>query len=292
MTSFDVKTCTGMPASGTPVVGQPTSQPPVETSGVCPAKMNGKWNANLTLRETNDPDLQDEIGNVDTGIFVFQINGNDAQVQMVEPDGARSDPASGSCSVQNGRFVITISETNSNAGLVFKLQFNGDRMTGEVTVSEGEKYATGDIDMIRRTGSGFTSGCAAMTGVWNTTMMLRSSTNSNVPTGGTRQGVLTLRVEGDSAEVQWTEGGRSSPVVGGTCAVQGDRYQITLNQQVEALLPPRAPLPPPNAQAPLEEVLFPVTFDLQFEGGDRLTGIVTSRADSYEYKSDVVMSRR
>lgn len=429
MTSFDVKTCTGMPASGTPVVGQPTSQPPpqppVETSGVCPAKMNGEWDANLTLRETNDPDLQDEIGNVDTGIFVFQINGNDAQVQIVEPDGARSDPASGSCSVQNGRFVITISETNSNAGLVFKLQFNGDdRMTGEVTVSEGEKYATGDIDMIRRTGSGesspgdqpvvctqeveiinnkylgacgvsdtqtfelaqrafvarirvwhnpeitetdtpyvtitgpdgynfsgntakggcyagwceamvslnqyldpgtyqlsiptasicadpsgkttlilygcfmpgqssdFTPGCAAMTGVWNTTMMLRSSTNSNVPTGGTRQGVLTLRVEGDSAEVQWTEGGRSSPVVGGTCAVQGDRYQITLNQQVEALLPPGAPLPPPNAQAPLEEVLFPVTFDLQFEGGDRLTGIVTSRADSYEYKSDVVMSRR
>lgn len=140
--------------------------------------------------------------------------------------------------------------------------------------------------------SDFTPGCAAMTGVWNTTMTLRSSTNPNVPTGGTRRGVLTMRVEGDSAEVQWTEGGRSSQAASGTCTAQGDRYQITLGQQMEALLPPGAPLPSPNAQVPLEEVLFPVTFDLQFEGGDRLTGAVTSLANNYEYKSDVVMSRQ
>lgn len=43
-----------------------------------------------------------------------------------------------------------------------------------------------------------------MTGVWNTTMTLRSSTNPDVPTGGVRRGILTVRVEGDSAQVEMT----------------------------------------------------------------------------------------
>lgn len=309
MTSFNLNTCTGTPAVGGPAVGQPTQPPmqppsqPVETHGACLAKMNGEWDATLTLRETNDPDSQDEIGDTETTIFFFQINGANAQIQIVAPDGERSDFASGTCTEQDGRYIIETPESPASVGLVFKLRFNGnDRMTGDVTASEGEMYLVADVDMTRRTGSGqpssneqpsdFTPGCAAMTGVWNTTMTLRSSTNPNVPTGGTRRGVLTMRVEGDSAEVQWTEGGRSNQAASGTCTAQGDRYQITLSQQVEALLPPGAPLPPPNAQVPLEEVLFPVTFDLQFEGGDRLTGAVTSLANNYEYKSDVVMSRQ
>lgn len=101
-----------------------------------------------------------------------------------------------------------------------------------------------------------------------------------------------MRIDGDSAQVQWTESGRSSQVSKGICEAQGDRYRITLQDQAYELLPPGAPLPPPNAQVSLEEALFPITFDLQFESDKRLTGTVTSLANNYEYVSNVVMSRQ
>jgi hypothetical protein len=164
MTSFDVGTCTGTPASGAPVTVQPpqqTPQPPeqpIETHGACPAKMNGEWDATLTLRETNNPEWQDEIGDTATATFAFQINGNSAQVQIVASDGQRSDVAGGACTAQDGRYVISIPETATSVAMEFKLQFDGDnRMIGDVTASEGGIYSLSDIDMIRRTGSGQTS---------------------------------------------------------------------------------------------------------------------------------------
>ena len=70
MDSFDPGTCTGTPAAP-PGVTQPPPQPPADT-GLCPAKMNGEWNARLTLRSTNDPDLQDEIGDVEEEFSRFR----------------------------------------------------------------------------------------------------------------------------------------------------------------------------------------------------------------------------
>ncbi len=164
MTSFDVGTCTGTPAPGAPVAEQPPQQPPqqqpgqpIETSGVCPAKMNGEWDATLKLRETNNPEWQDEIGDTHTTILAIQINGSSAQVQFVNPNGERSDVASGTCTVQDGRYVVDIPETGSNVAMAFNLQFKGDnRMTGDVIASKGEIYSITDVDMTRRTGAGQT----------------------------------------------------------------------------------------------------------------------------------------
>ncbi len=144
--------------------------------------------------------------------------------------------------------------------------------------------------------STFTGSCPAMTGVWNTTMTLRSSSNPDVSTGVTRQGVLTIRVEGAaegaSAQVQWTEGGRSSQTSSGFCEAQGDRHRITLTEANYDLLPPQAPTPPPNAVVSLEELFFPVTFDVRFESESRLTGTCTVLSYNYTYTSDIVMSRQ
>jgi hypothetical protein len=173
MDSFDPGTCTGTPASPpgatqplqpTPTLGASTPvsppgatqmpQPPADT-GLCPATMNGDWNARLTLRSTNDPDSQDAIGDVEEAIFAFQINGREALVQLVDPGGERSDFARGTCSVQNGRYVIDLSQTDANVAMVFTLQFSGDdRMTGDIKVSEGEKYLIADAELTRRAGSG------------------------------------------------------------------------------------------------------------------------------------------
>jgi hypothetical protein len=302
MDSFDPGTCTGTPAAP-PGVTQPPPQPPADT-GLCPAKMNGEWNARLTLRSTNDPDSQDEIGDVEEGIFAFQINGREALVQLVDPGGERSDLARGTCSVQNGRYVIDVPETNANLAMVFTLQFSGDdRMTGDIKASEGEKYLIADAELTRRAGSGqspsgdqpstFTDSCPAMTGNWDMTMNLVSSTNPNVPTGGTRQGVLSLRVENEKVYAQWTEGGRRSQTAGGTCTAQGDkRYQIVLQEQMPELHPPQVQPPSEMIQAPLEEVLFPITFDVQFESQNRMSGNLTVLAYNHKYASSIVMSRR
>jgi hypothetical protein len=302
MDSFDPGTCTGTPASP-PGVTQPPHQPPADT-GLCPAKMNGDWNARLTLRSTNDPDLQDEIGDVEEAIFAFQINGREALVQLVDPGGERSDFARGTCGVQNGRYVIDLSQTDANAAMVFTLQFSGDeRMTGDIKVSEGEKYLIADAELTRRAGSGqsppgdqpstFTDSCPAMTGNWDMTMNLVSSTNPNVPTGGTRQGVLSLRVENEKVYAQWTEGGRRSQTAGGTCTAQGDkRYQIVLQEQMPELHPPQVQPPSEMIQAPLEEVLFPITFDVQFESQNRMSGNLTVLAYNHKYASSIIMSRR
>ncbi len=155
MTSFNPTTCTGTPASGAPpVVEQPPQQPeqpphqPVETHGACPAKINGEWDARLTLRSTNAPDLQDEIGDVTKAIFIFQINGNTALIQLREGD-TLSDAAEGACTVQDGRYVIAWNADGIQ--IEFKLQFAGDnRMTGDITISEGDMSAIGDVDMTRR----------------------------------------------------------------------------------------------------------------------------------------------
>jgi hypothetical protein len=306
MDSFDPGTCTGTPASP-PGVTQPPHQPPADT-GLCPAKMNGDWNARLTLRSTNDPDSQDEIGDVEEAIFAFQINGREALVQLVDPGGERSDFARGTCSVQNGRYVIDLSQTDANAAMVFTLQFSGDdRTSGDIKVSEGEKYLIADAELTRRAGSGqspsgdqpstFTDSCPAMTGNWDMTMNLVSSTNPDVPTGGTRQGVLNLRVENETVYAQWTEGGRQSQTAGGTCTAQGDkRYQIVLREQMPELHPPQVQPPPsdPNQapQVPLEELLFPITFDVQFENQNRMSGNLTVLAYNHKYASSIVMSRR
>jgi hypothetical protein len=302
MDSFDPGTCTGTPASP-PGADQPPPQPPADT-GLCPAKMNGEWNARLTLRSTNDPDSQDEIGDVEEAIFAFQINGREALVQLVDPGGERSDFARGTCSVQNGRYVIDLSQTDANVAMVFTLQFSGDdRMTGDIKVSEGEKYLIADAELTRRAGSGqsppsdqpstFTDSCPAMTGNWDMTMNLVSSTNPNVPTGGTRQGVLSLRVENEKVYAQWTEGGRRSQTAGGTCTAQGDkRYQIVLQEQMPELHPPQVQPPSEMIQAPLEEVLFPITFDVQFESQNRMSGNLTVLAYNHKYASSIVMSRR
>ena len=302
MDSFDPDTCTGTPASP-PGVTQPPHQPPADT-GLCPAKMNGEWNARLTLRSTNDPDLQDEIGDVEEGIFAFQINGREALVQLVDPGGERSDLARGTCSVQNGRYVIDLSQTDANAAMVFTLQFSGDdRMTGDIKISEGEKYLIADAELTRRAGSGqspsgdqpstFTDSCPAMTGNWDMTMNLVSSTNPGVPTGRTRQGVLNLRVENETVYAQWTEGGRQSQTAGGTCTAQGDkRYQIVLQEQMPELHPPQVQPPSEMIQAPLEELLFPITFDVQFENQNRMSGNLTVLAYGEKYVSSVVLSRR
>ncbi|WP_448540124.1 FHA domain-containing protein [Roseiflexus sp.] len=306
MDSFDPGTCTGTPASP-PGVTQPPHQPPADT-GLCPAKMNGEWNARLTLRSTNDPDSQDEIGDVEEAIFAFQINGREALVQLVDPGGERSDFARGTCSVQNGRYVIDLSQTDANAAMVFTLQFSGDdRMSGDIKVSEGEKYLIADAELTRRAGSGqspsgdqpstFTDSCPAMTGNWDMTMNLVSSTNPDVPTGGTRQGVLNLRVENETVYAQWTEGGRQSQTAGGTCTAQGDkRYQIVLREQMPELHPLQVQPPPsdPNQapQVPLEELLFPITFDVQFENQNRMSGNLTVLAYNHKYASSIVMSRR
>jgi hypothetical protein len=302
MDSFDPGTCTGTPASP-PGVTQPPHQPPADT-GLCPAKMNGDWNARLTLRSTNDPDSQDEIGDVEEAIFAFQINGREALVQLVDPGGERSDFARGTCSVQNGRYVIDLSQTDANAAMVFTLQFSGDdRMSGDIKVSEGEKYLIADAELTRRAGSGqspsgdqpstFTDSCPAMTGNWDMTMNLVSSTNPDVPTGGTRQGVLNLRVENETVYAQWTEGGRRSQTAGGTCTAQGDkRYQIVLQEQMPELHPPQVQPPSEMIQAPLEEVLFPITFDVQFESQNRMSGNLTVLAYNHKYASSIVMSRR
>jgi hypothetical protein len=306
MDSFDPGTCTGTPASP-PGVTQPPHQPPADT-GLCPAKMNGDWNARLTLRSTNDPDSQDEIGDVEEAIFAFQINGREALVQLVDPGGERSDFARGTCSVQNGRYVIDLSQTDANAAMVFTLQFSGDdRMSGDIKVSEGEKYLIADAELTRRAGSGqspsgdqpstFTDSCPAMTGNWDMTMNLVSSTNPDVPTGGTRQGVLNLRVENETVYAQWTEGGRQSRTAGGTCTAQGNkRYQIVLREQMPELHPPQVQPPPsdPNQapQVPLEELLFPITFDVQFENQNRMSGNLTVLAYNHKYASSIVMSRR
>jgi hypothetical protein len=302
MDSFDPGTCTGTPAAP-PGVTQPPPQPPADT-GLCPAKMNGEWNARLTLRSTNDPDSQDEIGDVEEGIFAFQINGREALVQLVDPGGERSDLARGTCSVQNGRYVIDVPETNANLAMVFTLQFSGDdRMTGDIKASEGEKYLIADAELTRRAGSGqshpgdqpstFTDSCPAMTGNWDMTMNLVSSTNPDVPTGGTRQGVLNLRVENEKVYAQWTEDGRQSRTAGGTCTAQGDkRYQIVLQEQMPELHPPQVQPPSEMIQVPLEEVLFPITFDVQFESQNRMSGNLTVLAYNHKYASSIVMSRR
>ena len=110
--------------------------------------------------------------------------------------------------MQNGRYVIDLQQRDANAAMVFTLQFSGDdRMTGDLKVSEGDMYLIADAELTRRAGSGqsppsdqpstFTDSCPAMTGNWDMTMNLVSSTNPNVPTGGTRQGVLSLRVENE-----------------------------------------------------------------------------------------------
>jgi hypothetical protein len=302
MDSFNPGTCTGTPASP-PGADQPPPQPPADP-GLCPAKMNGDWNARLTLRSTNDPDSQDEIGDVEEAIFAFQINGREALVQLVDPGGERSDFARGTCSVQNGRYVIDLSQTDANAAMVFTLQFSGDdRMSGDIKVSEGDMYLIADAELTRRAGSGqsppsdqpstFTDSCPAMTGNWDMTMNLVSSTNPNVPTGGTRQGVLSLRVENEKVYAQWTEGGRRSQTAGGTCTAQGDkRYQIVLQEQMPELHPPQVQPPSEMIQAPLEEVLFPITFDVQFESQNRMSGNLTVLAYNHKYASSIIMSRR
>ncbi len=306
MDLFDPGTCTGTPAAP-PGVTQPPPQPPADT-GLCPAKMNGEWNARLTLRSTNDPDSQDEIGDVEEAIFAFQINGREALVQLVDPGGERSDFARGTCSVQNGRYVIDLSQTDTNVAMVFTLQFSGDDlMTGDIKVSEGEKYLIANAELTRRAGSGqsspgnqpstFTDSCPAMTGNWDMTMNLVSSTNPDVPTGGTRQGVLSLRVENEKVYAQWTEDGRQSRTAGGTCTAQGDkRYQIVLQEQMPELHPPQAQPPPsdPNQapQVPLEELFAPITFDVQFESQNRMSGNLTVLAYNHKYASSIVMSRR
>ena len=302
MDSFDPGTCTGTPASP-PGVTQPPHQPPADT-GLCPAKMNGEWNARLTLRSTNDPDLQDEIGDVEEAIFAFQINGREALVQLVDPGGERSDFARGTCGVQNGRYVIDLSQTDANATIVFTLQFSGDdRMTGDLKGTEGDIYVIADAELTRRAGSGqsspgdqpstFTDSCPAMTGNWDMTMNLVSSTNPDVPTGRTRQGVLNLRVENETVYAQWTEGGRQSRTAGGTCTAQGNkRYQIVLREQMPELHPPQVQPPSEMIQAPLEEVLFPITFDVQFESQNRMSGNLTVLAYNHKYASSIIMSRR
>ncbi|MGQ9550147.1 MAG: hypothetical protein ACUVWS_16125 [Roseiflexus sp.] len=152
-------------------------------------------------------------------------------------------------------------------------------------------------------------------------MNLVSSTNPDVPTGGTRQGVLNLRVENETVYsaiavsvatvsrvlnlrvenetvyAQWTEGVRQSQTATGTCTAQGDRrYQISLRDQMPELHPPQ--VQPPQLQpgqaplVPLEELFFPITFDIQFERHDRVSGNLTVLAYNHQYVSSIVMSRR
>lgn len=438
MDSFDTSTCTGVPASSpvtmlpsvTPQTNPPGGtetlpQPPNDT-GLCPAKMNGEWDARLTLRATNDPDSQDEIGDVEETIFAFQINGREALVQLVASNGERSDFARGTCSVQNGRYVLDLPQTDANVAMVFTLQFSGDdRMTGDLKASEDDLFLIADAELTRRVGSGqspaketpstctqevelinnrylgacgmsdtqtfdlarsvfvtrirvwhypdktgtdtpyvtitgpngyrfsgnttkgdcyagwcaamvtlnqnlspgtytlsipsvsictdpsgkttlilygcsgadspstFSDSCPALTGAWDMTMNLVSSTHPDVPIGGTRQGVLNLRVENETVYAQWTEGGRQSQTATGTCTAQGDRrYQITLQDQMPELHPPEVQPPSTTIQVPLEELLFPITFDIQFERQDRVSGNLTVLAYNHQYLSSIVMSRR
>jgi hypothetical protein len=44
--------------------------------------------------------------------------------------------------------------------------------------------------------------------------------------------------------------------------------------------------------APLEEVLFPITFDVQFESQNRMSGNLTVLAYNHKYASSIIMSRR
>jgi hypothetical protein len=263
----------------------------------------------LTLRSTNDPDLQDEIGDVEEAIFAFQINGREALVQLVDPGGKRSEFARGTCSVQNGRYVIDLQQTDANAAMVFTLQFSSDdRMTDDIKVSEGDMYLIADAELTRWAGSGqsspnnqhstFADSCPAMTGNWDMTMNLVASTNPEVPTSGTRQGVLNLRVENEKVYARWTEGGRRSQTAGGACTAQGDkRYRIVLQEQMPELHPPQAQPPskaPPSGSilAPLEELLFPITFDVQFESQNHMSGNLTVLAYGEKYVSSIVLSRR
>lgn len=124
-------------------------------------------------------------------------------------------------------------------------------------------------------------------------MNLVSSTHPDVPTGGTRQGVLNLRVENETVYAQSTEGGRQSQTATGTCTAQGDRrYQITLRDRMPELHPPEVQPPSTTIQVPLEELLSPITFDIQFERQDRMSGNLTVLAHNHRYVSGIVMSRR
>jgi hypothetical protein len=105
--------------------------------------------------------------------------------------------------------------------------------------------------------------------------------------------VLNLRVENETVYAQWTEGGRRSQTARGTCTAQGDkRYQIVLQEQMPELHPPQVQPPSEMIQAPLEEVLFPITFDVQFESQNRMSGNLTVLAYNHKYASSIVMSRR
>ncbi|MFQ3683883.1 FHA domain-containing protein [Roseiflexus sp.] len=325
MTSFNLGTCTGTPAAGAPPVveqppqqdPQPPVQPPPQQDPQPPVQpppqqdpqppqqpeqppstctqevelINNKYMGACGTSDTQTFELTQRV--LVTRIRVWHnldITGTDAPyVTITGPNGYNfsGNATKGDCYASWCEAMVALNQYLSPG--IYQLSIPTASIctdpSGKTTLILYGCSASGQS-------STFTGSCPAMTGVWNTTMTLRSSSNPDVPTGGTRQGVLTIRVEGDSAQVQWTEGGRSSQTSPGLCEAQGDRYQITLTKANYDLLPPQAPLPPPNAMVPLEEVLFPVTFDVRFESEDRLTGTCTVLSYNYTYTSDIVMSRQ
>ncbi len=298
MTAFDPYTCTGTPASMPDSTDTSHEVPP--GSGICPMKINGDWKGRFVLRSTNDSSLQ--IGDIEEAVLRFQTDGREIEFQILEPE--LSDWASGTCSVQDGKYVITVPHPeDEDSSLVFTLQFNGDnQMIGDIKRIENDSYLDADAELLRQgepAGSdesndgAFIASCAAMDGNWEMTMDLLTSTNPDVPTGGTRQGVLSLRVESDAVYAQWIEGDRQSLTSEGTCTAQGDkRYQLVFQQQIPELHPPQLQPPSETIQVPLNEVLAPITFEVQFESKDRMSGTLRILAYNHKYESRVLMLRR
>ncbi len=117
-----------------------------DIGGVCPEK-------------TNDPAMQDQIGDVQRAVFALTFNGNSGWVQITA-NSDRLDPIPATCMISDGRYVITLKNNDGmsmppGVTLTLRLQFNNDRlMTGEVSVSAQEYLTTGDVTMQRLGGPG------------------------------------------------------------------------------------------------------------------------------------------
>lgn len=157
--SFNTATCTGEGAAGEPTpVPEATAVPeatPVSAHGACPATLNGDWDMVATLRSATDPEMQDEIGDVEEATFGFEIDGAQARVQLVE-GGERSDFAEGTCTARGDRYIIEVrppveAAIDDDSAIIFDVRFNGaNRLTGELILKGDGEQANADMEMTRR----------------------------------------------------------------------------------------------------------------------------------------------